>query len=187
MVKTITLVSINYLLIFCLALGLPSCMENGKLDYTSHQGVSRNGPWERLMWTQRTLGRVNEKNETPRRFSSISVQRTPISGFGLWTVPVALGWGEIMSHEHKNLSYLFASTFKKFIDNISGFFGMKPSSCNLASLLPWRKMLGNAISFEKMWVLFTETVWTGDFVFQDELVNFPFAEKHFFFFPSSFA
>ena len=50
-------------------------------------------------------------------------------------------------------------------------------SCNLASLLPWRKMLGNAISFEKMWVLFTETVWTGDFVFQDELVNFPFPEK----------
>ena len=48
-------------------------MENGKREYTSHQGVSRNGPWERLTWTQRTLGRVNEKNETPRRFSSISV------------------------------------------------------------------------------------------------------------------
>ena len=38
-------------------------------------------------------------------------------------------------------------------------------------------MLGNAISFEKIWILFTETVWTGDFVFQDELVNFPFPEK----------
>ena len=52
------------------------------------------------------------------------------------------------------------------------------------------KMLGNAISFEKMWVLFTRTVWTGDFAFQDELVNLPLAEKQskwFFFFPSSFA
>ena len=39
------------------------------------------------------------------------------------------------------------------------------------------KMLGNAISFEKMWVLFTRTVWTGDFAFQDELVNLPLAEK----------
>ena len=58
-------------------------VENGKRDYTSNQGVSRNGPWERLTWTQRTLGKVNEKNETPRRFSSISVLRTLISGFGL--------------------------------------------------------------------------------------------------------
>ena len=52
------------------------------------------------------------------------------------------------------------------------------------------KMLGNAISFEKMWVLFTRTVWTGDFAFQDELVNLPLAEKQskwFFFLPSSFA
>ena len=91
-----------------------SGMENGKRDYRSHQGASRNGPWERLVWTQRTLGRVNEKNETPRRFGSISVQRIPISGFGLWTVSVALFWGRIMSHKHKNLSYLLASTFKKF-------------------------------------------------------------------------
>ena len=35
-----------------------------------------------------------------------------------------------MTHKHKNLSYLFASTFKKLIDNISGLFGMKPSSKN---------------------------------------------------------
>ena len=40
------------------------------------------------------------------------------------------------------------------------------------------KMLGNAISFEKLWVHFTRTVWTGDFVLRDELVNFPFAKKH---------
>ena len=50
-----------------------SGVENGKRDYTSHQGVSRNEQWERLALTQRTLGRVNEKNETPRRFGSISV------------------------------------------------------------------------------------------------------------------
>ena len=39
-----------------------------------------------------TLGRVDKKNKTPRRFGSISVQRTPISGFGpaIATVPVAL-------------------------------------------------------------------------------------------------
>ena len=37
-----------------------STMENGKRHCTSHQGVSRNGPWERLAWTQRTLGRVND-------------------------------------------------------------------------------------------------------------------------------
>ena len=29
--------------------------------------------------------------------------------------------------KHKNLSYLFTSTFKKFIKNINGFFGVKPS------------------------------------------------------------
>ena len=67
-----------------------SSVENGKRDCTSHHGVSRNGPWERLPWTRRTLGRVDEKNETPRRFGLISLQRTPISEFGLWTVPVAL-------------------------------------------------------------------------------------------------
>ena len=39
-----------------------------------------------------------------------------------------------MSHKHKNLSYLFASTFKKFIKNINGFFGMKPSSKSQALL-----------------------------------------------------
>ena len=40
-----------------------------------------------------------------------------------------------MSHKHYNLSYpLFASTFKKFIKNISGFFGMKPSSKSQALL-----------------------------------------------------
>ena len=75
-----------------------------------------------------------------------------------------------MSHKHKNLSYLFASAFKKFIRNISGFFGVKPSSKNQALLQVYvhegtfvyhTKMLGNAISFEKMWVLFTRTVWTG--------------------------
>ena len=38
-------------------------------------------------------------------------------------------------------------------------------------------MLGNAISFENLWVLFTRTVWTGDFVLQDELVNLLFAKK----------
>ena len=137
-------------------------MENGKRDYRSHQGASHNGPWERLAWTQRTLGRVNEKNETPRRFGSISVQRIPISGFGLWTGFVALFWGRIMSHKHKNLSYLLASTFQKF----KKFF------------------------FRKTVVLFTRTVWTGDFVLPDELVNFPFAKKHskwFFFFLSSLA
>ena len=37
---------------------------------------------------------------------------------------------------------------------------------------------GNAISLENLWVLFTRTVWTGDFVLQDELVHFPFAKKH---------
>ena len=91
-----------------------------------------------------------------------------------------------MSHKHKNLSYLFASAFKKFIRNISGFFGVKPSSKNQALLQVYvhegtfvyhTKMLGNAISFEKMWVLFTRTVWTGDFVLEDKMVNFPFAEK----------
>ena len=91
-----------------------------------------------------------------------------------------------MSHKHKNLSCLFASTFKKFIRNISGFFGVKPSSKNQALLQVYvhegtfvyhTKMLENAISFEKMWVLFTRTVWTGDFVLEDEMVNFPFSEK----------
>ena len=33
-----------------------------------------------------------------------------------------------MWHKHRNLSYLFASTFKKLIKNINGFFGIKPSS-----------------------------------------------------------
>ena len=36
---------------------------------------------------------------------------------------------------------------------------------------------GNAISLENLWVLFTRTVWTGDFVLQDELVHFPFAKN----------
>ena len=78
-----------------------------------------------------------------------------------------------MSHKHKNLSYLF-------IKNINGFFGMKPSSKSQALLQVHghTKMLGNAISFEKLWVLFTRTVWTGDFVLQDELVNFLFAKRH---------
>ena len=47
-------------------------------------------------------------------------------------------------------------------------------------------MLRNAISFEKLWVLFARTVWTGDFVLQDEMVNFPFAKNtpnDFFSFP----
>ena len=64
------------------------------------------------------------------------------------------------------MSYLFASTFKKFIKNINGFFAMKPSSKSQALLQVYvhegtfvyhTKMLGNAISFEKMWVLFTKT------------------------------
>ena len=54
-----------------------------RLPYFHPQYSPRNGPWECLAWTQRTLGRVNEKNETPRTFGSISVQRAPISGFGL--------------------------------------------------------------------------------------------------------
>ena len=79
------------------------------------------------------------------------------------------------------------STFKKFMKNINGFFGMKPSS-NSQTLLQvyvheetffttrkrWEKPF---LSKKKMWVLFTRIVWTGDFVLQDELVNFPFAEK----------
>ena len=85
------------------------------------------------------------------------------------------------------MSYLFASTFKKFIKNIHGFFGVKPSSKSQALLQVYvregafvyhSKMLGNAISFEKMWVLFTRTVRTRDFVLLDELVNFPFAKTH---------
>ena len=59
-------------------------MENGKRDCTSHQGVSCNGPWERLAWTLRTLGRVNEENETPRSFGSISVPEN--SDFWIWVV-----------------------------------------------------------------------------------------------------
>ena len=39
-----------------------------------------------------------------------------------------------MWHKHKNLPYLFASTFKKFIKSINGFFGMKPSSKSQALL-----------------------------------------------------
>jgi len=42
----------------------------------------------------------------------------------------------------------------------------------------------------KCFLLYRRTVWTGDFVHQEELVNYPFAEKHskwLFFFPSSFA
>ena len=50
---------------------LVSSAVNGKRACTSHQGISRNGPWERLAWLQRTLERMNEKNET--------------SVFGLWT------------------------------------------------------------------------------------------------------
>ena len=40
-----------------------------------------------------------------------------------------------MSRKHKNLSYLFTSTFKKLIKNINGFFGMKPSSNKSQALL----------------------------------------------------
>ena len=43
---------------------LVSIALNGKRNCTSHQGISHNGPWERLAWLQRTLGRTNEKNET---------------------------------------------------------------------------------------------------------------------------
>ena len=43
---------------------LVSSAVNGKRACTSHQGISRNGPWERLAWLQRTLERMNEKNET---------------------------------------------------------------------------------------------------------------------------
>ena len=65
-------------------------------------------------------------------------------------------------------------------------FGVKPSKSQALLQVYTRegtfvyhtKMLGNAISFEKMWVLFTRTVWTRDFVLLDELVNFPFANKH---------
>ena len=39
-----------------------------------------------------------------------------------------------MSHKRKNLSFLFASTFKKLIKNINGFLGMKPSSKSQAVL-----------------------------------------------------
>ena len=62
-----------------------------------------------------------------------------------------------MSHKHKNLSYLFASTFKKFIKSINGFFGMKPSSKSQAllqvyvhegTLVYHTKTPGNAISFD---------------------------------------
>ena len=78
-----------------------------------------------------------------------------------------------MSYKHKNLSSLF-------IKNINGFFRMKPSSKSQALLQVYvhTKMLGNTISFEKLWVVFTRTVWTGDFVLQDELVNFLFAKRH---------
>jgi len=90
---------------------------------------------------------------------------------------------------------------EKFINNFSGFFGMKPSSKNPALLqsCKFTSMKVHLCTTRKSWempflsknvVLFTETVWTGDFVFQDEPVNFPFAEKHsklLFFFPSSFA
>ena len=67
------------------------------------------------------------------------------------------------------------------------FFGMKPSSKSQALLQVYvhertfayhTKMLGNSISFEKMWVVYIRTVWTRDFVLQDGLLNFPFAEKH---------
>ena len=40
-----------------------------------------------------------------------------------------------MSRKHKNLSYLFTSTFKKLIKNINGFFGMKPSANKSQALL----------------------------------------------------
>ena len=65
-----------------------------------------------------------------------------------------------MSHKHKNLSYLLASTFKKFIKNINGFFCMKPSSKTQAlfqvyvhegTFVYQTNMLGNAVSFEKLW------------------------------------
>ena len=55
-------------------------------------------------WTMGTFnvdakdaGKGKEKFETPHRFGAISVQRTPISGYGLWTVLLALFWGERMS------------------------------------------------------------------------------------------
>ena len=63
-----------------------------------------------------------------------------------------------MSHKHKNLFYLFASTFKKFIKNINDLFGTKPSSKSQALLQVYlhegtfvyhTKMPGNAISSEK--------------------------------------
>ena len=66
-------------------------------------------------------------------------------------------------------------------------FGVKPSSKSQALLQVYAregtfvyhtKMLGNVITFEKMWVLFTRTVWTRDFIFLEELVKFPFAHKH---------
>ena len=162
----------------------------------SLQGVSRNGPWERLTWTQRTLGRVSEKNETPRRFSSISVLRTPISGFGLWTVPVALVWGKIMSHKHKNLSYLFLllATFKKFIDNISGFFGMKPSSENPALLqsckfTSMKENAGKCHFFRKNVGPFHRNCVDRGFCLSGRAgeLFLPWKTKLFFFFPSSFA
>ena len=75
----------------------------------------------------------------------------PFSAFsGAWSQARNLAWDEIISHKHKNLSYLF-------IKNINGFFGMKPSSKSQALLQVYvhegtfvyhTKMLGNAISFE---------------------------------------
>ena len=65
-----------------------------------------------------------------------------------------------MSHKHKNLSYLLASTFKRFIKNINGFFGMKPSSKSQALLqvcvhegtfVYQTKMLRKTVSLEKLW------------------------------------
>ena len=69
---------------------------------------------------------------------------------GAWFQARNLAWDKIISHKHKNLSYLF-------IKNINGFFGMKPSSKSQALLQVYvhegtfvyhTKMLGNAISFE---------------------------------------
>ena len=77
---------------------------------------------------------MNEKNETPRRFGSISVPEK--SDFWIWAVNrsrcTILKRNNVA--QAQELSYLFASTFKKFIKNINGFFGMKPSSKSQALL-----------------------------------------------------
>ena len=120
----------------------------------SYQRVSRNGPWERLAWTQMTLGRVNKKNKTPRRFGSISVQRTPISGFlDFWILAVNYNRSRCAILRRNN-----AAQAQEFIKNINDLLCTKPSSKSQALLQGYvhegtfvnhTKMLGNAISFEK--------------------------------------